>query len=625
MVIAPTAGHLFTLYTEERGFPVFNYLWGPRWIHDPNSKHLRKFYNMLKKLSKHAEAYINACDYDIEGSVIGYNIIRHFGDIKRAYRVKFSTLTREEILRAFNNPQLLDWGNIESGLARHELDWLWGINASRVLMEIYGRISGNRIVLSAGRVQTPTLLELVRRYLERGVFVPEVRFTVSVRISYSGREYKLEADFEPYERLDEAAKLVRELRDGGHLVVERVDKRSLHLEPPPPFNLTELQLEAARVFGYSPAKTLEIAEDLYLDSLISYPRTNSEKIPATIDNTSILRKLTSLPGLGDYASELLQRKLLTPREGTGEDPAHPAIHPTGYIPTRRLSKEEFNILELVVRRYLASFYPAARVDESIYIFKEPRTGAKFKLLGRRVVSKEWLRVYHYRRITDVETPVLRSGERIEVSSARLLKVYTRPPPPYTKASILKWMESSGIGTEATRAEIIETLFRRKYVQGRSIEVTDLGLKVAHILSTLLKEITEVELTREFEKKLQAIMVGKVSRDEVVKDAISRLGSKLKEVKEMLEKYEGSELRERLGLSIGGQKCAVCGNEAVMKVEGLFLCSQHSEAYQNMVRMHEIWQRSMGMSFTEYVMTLSKLRSTGKFVKELVEYLKKRVR
>ncbi len=623
IVIAPTAGHLFTLYTDEKGFPVFSYSWGPRWVYEPESKHLAKFYEVLRKLSLNAEYFINACDYDIEGSVIGYNIIRYLGDASRAGRVKFSALTREEILRAFDNPQPLDWGNIESGLARHILDWIWGINVSRALTSVYHKLFGRHPVLSAGRVQSPTLIELVRRYVERATFVPVPLFTVSVKVEHGGKEYALTNRFEPFRRREDAARLARALRVRRSLVVGSAEKRVVSLEPPPPFNLTELQLEAARVFGYSPARTLEIAEELYLRSLISYPRTNSERIPPTIDNAWILRRLSALPELGAYASELLRRGLLVPREGPGEDPAHPAIHPTGYLPAEELSREESNVYELIVRRYLASFYPSSRVEEIVYTVVEPGTNATFRLTGRRVLSQEWLRVYRYRRVGTVEVPVLRPGEEVPVSSVRVLRLYTRPPPLYTKASILKWMESVNIGTEATRAEIIEKLFERGYVRGSSISVTSLGLAVARVLSTLFKEITEVELTRELERGLREIAFGGAKREEVIGEAVSRLRAKLEDVKRALSDSDALELKRRLGLSVG--RCWVCGRDSSEEEDGIMLCHLHLRAYQNLKETYAAWREGTGASFEEYAETLSRLSGTGRFVREVLAYLMKSVR
>jgi DNA topoisomerase-1 len=625
VVIAPTAGHLYTLYTEDRDYPTFNYSWGPRWLYEKGSEHLRRYYNVLKKLAGRARYFINACDYDIEGSVIGYNIIYHLGDVKRAYRVKFSTLTKEELVRAFSNLQPLDWGNIESGIARHVLDWIWGINISRALSDIVSRLYGRRAVLSAGRVQSPTLLELVRRYLERATFVPEVGFTLSVKVVYGGREYGLENLFQPFRKLSDTRKVLETLKESSRLVVERVERREVRLPPPPPFNLTELQLEAARIFGLSPAKTLEIAESLYLDSLISYPRTNSEKLPKTIDNTSILRRLESLPKLGVYASELLRRGLLRPREGEREDPAHPAIHPTGYLPGRRLRNTEADLYEMIVRRYLASFYPEAVVEEISYTLVEPSTGLRFRLSGRRVLRYEWLKVYTYKRVESAEVPSLTAGTSLAISSARLVKVYSKPPTLYSKATILRWMEEVGIGTEATRAEIIETIFRRGYVRGSRIEVTELGLDVARILSTLFKEVTEVELTREFERKLREIASGVRTKEDVIEEAKAKLREKLLEVKKMLFEDRVEVVKEKAGLGSSSTSCAVCGKGAAGSYGGLSLCLVHGLAYENVVRAYRSWSEGAGVGFEDYLRTLLKLRSTGRYAREVAEYLIKRVR
>lgn len=625
VVIAPTAGHLYTLYTEERGYPTFSYSWGPRWLYEKGSEHLRRYYNVLKKLAGRAKYYINACDYDIEGSVIGYNIIYHLGDIRRAYRVKFSTLTREELVKAFSKLHPLDWGNIESGIARHVLDWIWGINVSRALSDIVSRLYGKRVVLSAGRVQSPTLLELVRRYLDRETFVPELSFTLSVKVRYGGREYGLENLFQPFRRLSDARKALEALRGGGKLVVERVERREVKLAPPPPFNLTELQLEAARVLGYSPAKTLEIAESLYLESLISYPRTNSEKLPPTIDNASILRRLTSLPELGSYASELLRRGLLRPREGEREDPAHPAIHPTGYLPSRKLKKGEAELYEMIVRRYLASFYPEALVEEVSYTLVDPSTGLRFRLSGRRVLRHEWLKVYTYRRVEATEVPSLATGTSVGVSSAKLVRVYSKPPQLYSRATILKWMEEVGIGTEATRAEIIETIFRRGYVRGNRIEITELGLDVARILSTLFREITEVELTREFERKLREIASGARTKEEVIEEAKAKLREKLLEVKKMISEGRAEVIKEKARLGSGSATCAVCGRGATGSYGGVSMCLVHGLAYENITRAYRTWYEGTGVGFEDYLRALLKLKSVGRYAREVAEYLIKRVR
>ena len=157
VVVSSTAGHLFTLVTDKRSYPVFEYRWVPRWEGERGASFLKKFYSALKSLARGAKAFVNACDYDIEGSVIGYLIIKELGDVRRAKRAKFSSLTPQELRKSFQSLMPLDWDMIESGLCRHELDWIWGINVSRALMHMFRRVMSYRKPLSAGRVQSPTL------------------------------------------------------------------------------------------------------------------------------------------------------------------------------------------------------------------------------------------------------------------------------------------------------------------------------------------------------------------------------------------------------------------------------------------------------------------------------------
>ncbi|MEM3142988.1 MAG: DNA topoisomerase, partial [Zestosphaera sp.] len=182
LLVAPAVGHLFSLDTEESGFPVFTYKWVPRWLVEKESKYARKYYEVLKSLARDASEYVNACDYDIEGSVIGYLIIKNFGDLSRSRRAKFSSLTQEELVSAFKNLQPLDVKMVEAGLCRHEIDWIWGINVSRALMSFYKKVFSGFKVLSAGRVQTPTLIEVFKKHVERESFVPEVRFSISMKL-----------------------------------------------------------------------------------------------------------------------------------------------------------------------------------------------------------------------------------------------------------------------------------------------------------------------------------------------------------------------------------------------------------------------------------------------------------
>ncbi|MCE4603203.1 MAG: DNA topoisomerase, partial [Desulfurococcales archaeon] len=304
LVVAPSAGHLYGMYTRERGFPVYTYYWAPIWENERGASYLRKFYLMLSKVLSDARIYINACDYDVEGSLIGYMIIKNMGDPSRAYRMKFSSLGPEEIKKAYRNLQPLDMEMVEAGMARHELDWLWGINISRALMEALRRFSGKRASLSAGRVQSPTLVEAKRRWIEKSLHVPQPSFGIEVTLSSGGVEFKAKPYGWSPETRQEALDHVKRIRRLDSMKVLAASSKRDKLPPPPAFNLGDLQAEASRIYKYSPAKTQSLAENLYLEGLISYPRTNSQKLPPTIDYRAIMGKLGSGPH-----SELVKRIL----------------------------------------------------------------------------------------------------------------------------------------------------------------------------------------------------------------------------------------------------------------------------------------------------------------------------
>jgi len=620
-LVAPAVGHLFSLDTEESGFPVFTYKWVPRWLVEKESKYARKYYEVLKSLARDASEYVNACDYDIEGSVIGYLIIKNFGDLSRSRRAKFSSLTQEELVSAFKNLQPLDVKMVEAGLCRHEIDWIWGINVSRALMSFYKKVFSSFKVLSAGRVQTPTLIEVFKKHVERESFVPEVRFSISMKLKIGDGELNVRSDFGKDLSEEEANSLRLAIKRAGKARVVNVKSRIEVLRPPPPFNLPDLQYEAYRIAKISPAETLNIAESLYLDQLISYPRTNSQKLPKTLNHRTILKNLSALQTYKEYVSELLKKPSLIPVEGVKEDPAHPAIHPTGYLPRETLKDKEWIIYDLIVRRYLASLSDEAQLRISTYVLKV--LDLELVITSQELVRENWLRIYNYKKVSTTKKFFLRLGEEVPILDVRVVKTFSKPPATYTKSSLLEWMEKSGIGTEATRAEIIETLFKRGYLKqtASGIDITELGSVVSTISANLFSELSSVQLTREVEEKLNKIIVGETTREEVVKEVISVLRPKLVNVKKLLESNESiSELRRLAGLNDGNSVCVLCQRLGEFAYDGLRLCRFHGRAYEELKNAYKLWSRKTKISFIEFLNKVLTLRSSGRYVKEVAEFL-----
>ncbi|MEM0025068.1 MAG: DNA topoisomerase I [Zestosphaera sp.] len=621
LLVAPAVGHLFSLDTEESGFPVFTYKWVPRWLVEKESRYARKYYEVLKSLARDASEYVNACDYDIEGSVIGYLIIKNFGDLSRSRRAKFSSLTQEELVSAFKNLQPLDVKMVEAGLCRHEIDWIWGINVSRALMSFYKKVFSSFKVLSAGRVQTPTLIEVFKKHVERESFVPEVRFSISMKLKIGDGELNVRSDFGKDLSEEEANSLRLAIKRAGKARVVNVKSRIEVLRPPPPFNLPDLQYEAYRIAKISPAETLNIAESLYLDQLISYPRTNSQKLPKTLNHRTILKNLSALQTYKEYVSELLKKPSLIPVEGVKEDPAHPAIHPTGYLPRETLKDKERIIYDLIVRRYLASLSDEAQLRISTYVLKV--LDLELVITSQELVRENWLRIYNYKKVSTTKKFFLRLGEEVPILDVRVVKTFSKPPATYTKSSLLEWMEKSGIGTEATRAEIIETLFKRGYLKqtASGIDITELGSVVSTISANLFSELSSVQLTREVEEKLNKIIVGETTREEVVKEVISVLRPKLVNVKKLLESNESiSELRRLAGLNDGNSVCVLCQRLGEFAYDGLRLCRFHGRAYEELKNAYKLWSRKTKISFIEFLNKVLTLRSSGRYVKEVAEFL-----
>jgi DNA topoisomerase-1 len=569
IVVFPALGHLYTV-TQGRGkksnYPVFNFEWAPRYLVEKNAERTKAFIETVSELALGADSFIDACDYDVEGSLIGYSILHYAcGKAKVAKRMRYSTLTDAELEEAYGHLlPVLDFGLIEAGRTRHELDWLYGINLSRALTSAIRQATGTYMPLSTGRVQGPALRFLVQREDHAACFVPTPYWTLAAHVEIGGSVYEARYEKRVVDTKAEADSVFTACRRSRGKIV-RIEEKKFRQDPPFPFDLGTLQSEAYRVFGYNPRRTLDLAESLYLNALISYPRTSSQKLPPAINYRSILGGLGRDPDHKGLTSELLSLEELKPQEGKKEDPAHPAIYPTGNVPERRLSTPEAKLWDLVVRRFMAVFgEPAlkqsvkAEIDVAYH---------RFLLFGRKVLKEGWMRFYKpYVRSEEFLLPDIMEGEEVNVRDVTIEDKFTNPPPRYNPSSLLKRMEKEGIGTKATRADTIQTLYNRKYIAEESIIVTELGHGVTRILLEYAPTIVSVKLTRELEERMQRIQNNTEKGESVVADAINSLKPVLEELRAREEEI-GLALREavkhsRLQESIVGE-CPTCKTGKLM--------------------------------------------------------------
>ena len=299
-------------------------------------------------------------------------------------------------------------------------------------------------------------------------------------------------------------------------------------------------MEASNVFGLSPKRTLEIAQKLYIEGLTSYPRTSSQKFKDT-DLKAILKKLEKMP---NYKSLVLKvydvNKKLIPKEGRKDDPAHPAITPTGEV-SKKLEGQEFKVYDLIVKRFLAVFGTDALKQTTKILIDINKNS--FELKATQILEKNWLEFYEpYSKNEDVILPEVKKDDLVKNEKVYEELKETKPPKRYTDASIIKELEKRGIGTKSTRAEILQNLRDRNFIDGKSISVTDLGIKMDEVVSNELPQITDEKLTKEFEEEMESIRENKTTREKILDKAKKELTKILSDIKKN-EKTLGKKLDE----------------------------------------------------------------------------------
>jgi DNA topoisomerase-1 len=522
IVVAPAVGHLFVLNEQSANrhwtYPIFSVEWKPTFT-EKNNTWAKKYYQNIHDLTKHATEFISACDFDIEGSVIAWNIIRFICNAKDGKRMKFSTLTDSDIVEAYEHASPhLDFPQIEAGLARHQLDWYFGINLSRALTLALEH-SGGYWTLSTGRVQGPTLSILEQRQKEIKAFKTTPYWEIELDGKIDEKDITASHIKDKFWKKDEAEAVLHRCK-GKDGVIEDVEKKLRKENPPFPFDLTTLQRESYNLFGYSPKQTLDIAQGLYEHALISYPRTSSQKLPAKIGWKSILGKLAENPEYSDFARKVLSKTNLKPNEGPKEDSAHPSIFPTGHKP-KKLSQYQKKIYDFIVKRFFAVFGDPAIREQVRVIIRIDKD--QFVSHGITTVKPGWMELYKpYSRAKEQILPDLAKGEKVDIKRMEMLDKLTEPPSRYTQASILKEMETLGLGTKATRAQILQTLYDRSYIKDPSIVVTELGEAVVNALEKHCPEIISVDLTKKFEHEMDQIEEGKKKREEIINKAEKEL-------------------------------------------------------------------------------------------------------
>ncbi|MFH0701549.1 MAG: DNA topoisomerase I [Candidatus Woesearchaeota archaeon] len=573
IIVTSAVGHLFGLM-EEKGssytYPVFDIKWEPSYKVAKGLAYVKDYIDTISSLSKRADEFTVACDYDVEGEVIGWNVIRFVCKKKDANRMKFSTLTKPDLVEAYEHKMKhLDWGQAQAGETRHKLDWYYGINLSRALTTSV-KAAGSFKVMSAGRVQGPALKLLVDREKEIAAFKPEPFWMIGLWGDY--KQIPIEAWHIKDKIFDakEVKIILDKVKSEREAKVKEVKRTKREQAPPYPFDLTTLQTESYNVFKITPKETLDIAQSLYLMGVTSYPRTSSQQLDPKLGFKKILTDLSRQPEYDKMCKELLKLPQLKPNNGSKTDPAHPAIYPTGLAPGG-LKNNEKRIYDLIVKRFMATFSKAA-IRETMEVSLDVKQEL-FITKGTRTVEENWHVFYKpYVKLEEVTLPEMKEGDAVKIKEIKKVDKETQPPKRYNQSSIIKELEKRNLGTKATRADILERLFQRGYVEGVQITVTQIGMQTTEILEKYAPTIVEEKLTADFEEDMEEIREGKEKPEKVLnraKEILIKLLADFKKKEKLIGKEIIQSVRDTQDITNYIGKCPTCAEGKLMQRHGKY--------------------------------------------------------
>jgi DNA topoisomerase-1 len=567
IVVCCAVGHLFTVAENKKqaAYPSFDIKWAQSADVNKSSEFTKKYANVIKKLAKDANEFTVATDFDIEGEVIGYNIVKYLCKQKDANRMKFSAMTKVDLVKAYaNKMNTLSWGQVHAGTTRHELDWFYGINVSRALTQSIKK-AGRYKTLSSGRVQGPALKILVEKEKAIKAFDPQPYWDITLAAEHEKEAFTAEHSKNPIQ--DE--KTANEVTKKTNMQTAKVDKittRKFKQAPPTPFDLTSMQVESYKLFGIQPKDTLSLLQELYVGGWTSYPRTSSQKLPKDLGYKQIITDLAKQEKYKKQTAILLAEKELIPNEGKKKDDAHPALYPTGQVPPE-LEGRQLKVYDLVVKRFFATFgKPATRESVKAEIGIE---GETFLAKGNRTVDKAWHELYApYVKLEETTLPPFSEGTEVVNKGVTVEFKETKPPKRYTPASIIKELEKRELGTKATRAAIVENLYDRGYVDAKSITATDVGIQTIEVLEKYLPEILDEAMTRKIEEDMESIRKKKITPDKVkdsAKDFLTKTLGNFKEKEEEIGKALLQATRD--GDAFGA--CPNCNTGSVVLKKGKY--------------------------------------------------------
>ncbi|HDZ04930.1 hypothetical protein LCGC14_0299340 [marine sediment metagenome] len=557
---------------------------------------IKKQFKIIKQLFDKADVVINCGDAGQEGELIQRWVLNQANYKGKVERLWISSLTTEAIKEGFKNLKPSeDYDNLYyAGFSRAIGDWLLGMNATRLYTLKHG---GYKQMLSVGRVQTPTLAMLVNRFKEIENFKPQPYWELQTLY----RETLFSYEEGRFLKMEDGEKLASIVKEHDFEIVSTTKKAGNEYAPKL-FDLTGLQVYCNTKFGFSADETLKIVQKLYEQKVVTYPRVDTTFLPNDVypKVPGILKNLTKY----DSLTQPLHGKKLKKTKKVFDDSKvtdHHAIIPTGQQINLQYNQQQ--VYDIIVRRFIAVFYPDCKVSNTTVIGKAEKV--KFKATGKEILEKGWRVVFETPNNTSKEPGILPTFQKGEKGphEPSFIEKQTKPPNQYTEASLLRAMETAGkqvdddelreimkengIGRPSTRANIIETLFRRKYIKRNKKQVipTVTGIQ---LIDTIQNEMLKsAELTGKWEKQLKDIEKGTFSAGSFIKQMKQMVDHLVYEVRSETKKANISAVNNKPATTpkkkttkksegLTSENCPKCKEGTIRKGKTAYGCSEFNK-------------------------------------------------
>ncbi|MHA1338423.1 MAG: DNA topoisomerase [Promethearchaeota archaeon] len=540
IVVIPLRGHIMQ-YENTLAYKKWKLETNRDIITDPNaiskipSSYAKPYIAVLKKYAKTAQKCIIGTDADIEGAVIGlidaYFFVKQANKSIKLEQLWLNTLQKKDIVSAYNNLIPPKWTWAYAGEARAKIDAIIGFSATRevtlTLRPILNKL--NCKLASIGRVQTCLLYLLYLREYAIRTFVPEKYWIINAKLipntartSSSNKLLLVNHKNNPFKKEKEAEKIYNKIKNEKEGEILDIIKKPHKVKPPTPLNTSKALVLLTKTLGIKAKVALKTMEDLYLNKIISYPRTDTDIYKKNYDHLQILNKFSASNTYGSYAQYLLQNKRITPTKGKTDAGDHPPITPLISLEpnsTKFENQLQRKVYDVIARYYLALFgEPAEELKTTITVdIKEEPFVGKFTVL----IYEGFFRIAPFLKPQyDIDIP-LNKG-KIKINKISLEEKETQPPPRYTDTTLLKLMEQKNIGTKSTRPQHIETLIERQYAKRikKTIYITELGYMLIDTLKSIWLPFLKPNFTTRVEKELEEVQKGNIKMDDAVNKIIN---------------------------------------------------------------------------------------------------------